>query len=62
MASTIYQNAFANETFNALIDQIKVLNKEIAEDSALGRGFRIGHSYFVEEKKQAARRIGCAQL
>lgn len=41
-----YQNAFANETFNALIDQIKVLNKEIAEDRSLGRGFRIGHSYF----------------
>lgn len=41
-----YQNAFANETFNALIDQIKVLNKEIAEDPSLGRGFRIGHSYF----------------
>ena len=37
---------FDNETFNALIDQIKVLNKEIAEDPALGRGFRIGHSYF----------------
>ncbi|MGM9540187.1 AAA family ATPase [Anaerovibrio sp.] len=41
-----YQNAFGNETFNALIDQIKVLNKEIAEDPSLGRGFRIGHSYF----------------
>ena len=41
-----YQSAFANETFNALIDQIKALNKEIAEDKALGRGFRIGHSYF----------------
>lgn len=41
-----YQQAFANETFNALIDQIKVLNKEIAEDPSLGRGFRIGHSYF----------------
>lgn len=41
-----YQNTFANETFNALIDQIKVLNKEITEDSSLGRGFRIGHSYF----------------
>lgn len=41
-----YQNAFANETFNTLIDQIKVLNKEIAEDPSLGRGFRIGHSYF----------------
>ncbi len=41
-----YQKAFANETFNALIDQVKVLNKEIAEDPSLGRGFRIGHSYF----------------
>lgn len=41
-----YQSAFANETFNALIDQIKILNKEIAEDQSLGRGFRIGHSHF----------------
>lgn len=41
-----YQIAFANETFNALIDQIKMLNKEIADDKSLGRGFRIGHSYF----------------
>lgn len=41
-----YQGEFANETFNALIDQIKVLNREIAEDKSLGRGFRIGHSYF----------------
>ena len=43
---TSYQNAFSNETFNALIDQIKVLNKEITEDNSLGRGFQIGHSYF----------------
>ncbi len=43
---TGYQDAFANETFHALIGQIKALNKEIAEDSALGRGFQIGHSYF----------------
>lgn len=43
---TKYQNAFANETFNSLIDQIKQLNKEITEDKALGSGFQIGHSYF----------------
>ena len=43
---TNYQKAFGNETFNTLIDQIKVLNKEIAEDKSLGRGFQIGHSYF----------------
>lgn len=41
-----YQNDFANETFHTLIDQIKALNKEIAEDKSLGRGFQIGHSYF----------------
>lgn len=41
-----YQKDFANETFDALIDQIKALNKEIAADPSLGRGFRIGHSYF----------------
>lgn len=43
---TNYQNSFANETFNALISQIKMLNKEITEDKSLGRGFQIGHSYF----------------
>ena len=43
---TNYQKAFANETFDALIDQIKSLNKEITEDKSLGRGFQIGHSYF----------------
>ena len=41
-----YQSNIANETFNSLIEQIKLLNKEIAEDKALGRGFQIGHSYF----------------
>ena len=41
-----YQNSLANETFNTLIDQIKQLNREIAEDESLGKGFRIGHSYF----------------
>ncbi len=29
---TKYQNGFANETFNVLIDQIKALNKEITDD------------------------------
>lgn len=43
---TNYQSSLANETFNALIDQIKLLNKEITDDKSLGRGFQIGHSYF----------------
>jgi 5-methylcytosine-specific restriction protein B len=41
-----YQESFANETFNALINQIKQLNRNILEDKSLGRGFQIGHSYF----------------
>lgn len=47
-----YQSSFANETFNSLIDQIKALNKEIADDKSLGRGFRIGHSYFCGRKPE----------
>ena len=43
---TNYQKSFTNATFDALIDQIKVLNKEITDDKSLGRGFQIGHSYF----------------
>lgn len=51
---TAYQAKFANETFNVLIDQIKVLNKEITEDKSLGRGFQIGHSYFCGREE-----LGC---
>ncbi len=45
-----YQAGLDSETFNALIEQIKVLNKEIVEDKSLGRGFCIGHSYFCGRK------------
>jgi len=41
-----YQNALNNDTFNELITKVKELNKEIANDKSLGKGFRIGHSYF----------------
>lgn len=51
---TNYQRAFGNETFNTLIDQIKILNKEITEDKSLGRGFQIGHSYFCGREE-----LGC---
>lgn len=40
-----------NNKFNELINMVKKLNKEIAEDEALGEGFMIGHSYFCTEKK-----------
>lgn len=32
-----------------LVDAVKQLNKDIEADSALGKGFRIGHSYFCAE-------------
>lgn len=41
-----YQTGLQNETFNALIEQIIDLNREIKADDSLGEGFRIGHSYF----------------
>jgi MoxR-like ATPase len=41
-----YQESLGNETFNTLIDRIKELNREIAQDKSLGKGFCIGHSYF----------------
>lgn len=41
-----YQNALNNETLNELVERVKELNKEIAMDKSLGKGFCIGHSYF----------------
>ncbi|MDO4275780.1 MAG: AAA family ATPase [Eubacteriales bacterium] len=41
-----YQSDFHNETFDALIERIAQLNREIKNDDSLGEGFCIGHSYF----------------
>lgn len=46
-----YQAKFDDETFNTLIERIKELNKEIAADSSLGKGFIIGHSYFCGQSE-----------
>ncbi|SUP41733.1 AAA family ATPase [Veillonella criceti] len=48
---TNYQKRLSNTTFDSLIESIKVLNQEIAEDRSLGSGFCIGHSYFCNESK-----------
>ena len=45
-----YQESLNNETFNELIANIKDLNKAIASDKSLGKGFCIGHSYFCNWK------------
>ncbi|WP_296879158.1 AAA family ATPase [Thomasclavelia sp.] len=41
-----YQKRKSNLLFDDLIEKIKLLNKQIIEDSSLGPGFCIGHSYF----------------
>lgn len=41
-----YQEKLASDKFNVLIECIKELNNEIADDPSLGKGFCIGHSYF----------------
>ena len=41
-----YQKNLNNETFNELVEKVKELNKKIASDKSLGKGFCIGHSYF----------------
>lgn len=46
-----YQASLQNETFNALIEQIIDLNREINADDSLGAGFRIGHSYFCGQEE-----------
>lgn len=46
-----YQASLNNETLNALVERVKDLNKEIAADKSLGKGFCIGHSYFCGQDK-----------
>lgn len=43
---TNYQQRLNNDTLAVLISKVQELNKEIAADKSLGKGFCIGHSYF----------------
>lgn len=45
-----YKSKFNNSKYAALIDEIIRLNQVISEDSSLGTGFQIGHSYFCNAK------------
>ena len=47
-----YQKRLDNVLFDALIEQIKSLNREIAGDVSLGRGFCVGHSHFCGRTPQ----------
>ena len=46
-----YRQGLDNSKFNSLIDCVKRLNERIKEDSSLGEGFCIGHSYFCDLKE-----------
>ena len=41
-----YAEAANNPKFQKLLNTVTLLNEEIERDESLGRGFRIGHSYF----------------
>lgn len=41
-----YQKGLGNEILDKLVAAVERLNEEIKNDSALGKGFCIGHSYF----------------
>lgn len=43
---TEYQKGLSSDTLDELIERVKELNAEIANDKSLGKGFCIGHSYF----------------
>lgn len=45
---TRYRNGLNSTRLNRLIEEIQKLNKEITEDTTLGEGFLIGHSFFCE--------------
>lgn len=44
-----YKNSLNSEIFNDLIIKIQELNREITLDHSLGKGFCIGHSYFIAD-------------
>ena len=47
-----YRDTLENDTFNKLVKQVIKLNAEISQDKSLGKGFRIGHSYFCGRTKE----------
>ena len=46
-----YQNDLHSDTMNELVQKVKDLNREIANDKSLGKGFCIGHSYFCGQSQ-----------
>jgi 5-methylcytosine-specific restriction protein B len=47
-----YQSSLDSEKFDAIIDAVCELNRDIERDGTLGEGFCIGHSYFCGGQKE----------
>lgn len=48
---TAYKKSKDNTKFDSLLVAIQQLNQEIEKDDTLGKGFKIGHSYFCTDKE-----------
>lgn len=57
-----YCEGLGNPRFEALVDKVKSLNREIAEDESLGEGFCIGHSYFCNMKPETCTAAALASI
>ena len=51
-----------NPKFEALVREVKSLNRAIAEDESLGEGFCIGHSYFCNMKPETCTDAALASI
>ena len=47
-----YQKNLSDDAFNKLIGVMKELNSDINDDESLGEGFKIGHSYLCNIRKE----------
>ena len=52
-----YRDSLASDRFDHLIAVVGQLNDAIASDDSLGRGFKIGHSYFCGIREAAPERL-----
>ena len=52
-----YQRELASEAFDRLVKSVEEVNKMIEDDSSLGKGFRIGHSYLTGLRKADSRTL-----
>ena len=43
-----YMEGFAHTKLSSIVSVIMQINDAITQDESLGRGFRIGHSYFAD--------------